>query len=230
MFSYEQVQSLNRLELLVYKYVISHPKAIRQMTIRELAAQIHVSTTTIFRFLKKTGYTGFSEFKYALKQRPTAAKVALPSVQPAATNQLAAVAQVVSTVTTLIFFGVGTSAALAQYGAQVFARHDFYTLTITASVAPRLCAHPDLTDTLLILLSVSGETSAVLRQAEYYKQNGALVLALTANANSTLAQIADLKLCYTLPQEQQLLTQLPVLYLLEQLLLTTSQTNQVLVK
>lgn len=53
MFNYETVQSFNDLELIVYKYILSHKNEVKYMTIRELADAVHVSTSTIVRFCKK---------------------------------------------------------------------------------------------------------------------------------------------------------------------------------
>ncbi len=38
------------------------------MKVRELAEEVHVSTTTILRFCKKVGCEGYSEFRLKLKQ------------------------------------------------------------------------------------------------------------------------------------------------------------------
>lgn len=67
MFNYETVQSFNDLELMVYKYILSHTNEVKYMTIRELAEAVHVSTSTIVRFCKKNGCDGYSEFKAQLK-------------------------------------------------------------------------------------------------------------------------------------------------------------------
>lgn len=67
MFSYEILQSYNDLEMLVYKYVMKHKEEVKYMTIRELAEAVHVSTSTVIRFCKKTGCDGYSEFKVQFK-------------------------------------------------------------------------------------------------------------------------------------------------------------------
>ena len=54
--------------MLVYSYVMEHKKEVKYMTIRELAEEVHVSTSTVIRFCKKTGCDGYSEFKVKLKQ------------------------------------------------------------------------------------------------------------------------------------------------------------------
>ena len=56
MFTVDQIKSLNELELSVYHYVMQHQSAIPYMRIRELAAEAHVSTTTVLRFCKKKRY------------------------------------------------------------------------------------------------------------------------------------------------------------------------------
>ncbi|ERJ48553.1 hypothetical protein N574_08145, partial [Lactiplantibacillus plantarum 2165] len=45
MFSYDQVQQLNRLEIEIYKYIVGHPAEVSTMTIRQLADHSHVSAT-----------------------------------------------------------------------------------------------------------------------------------------------------------------------------------------
>lgn len=68
MFSVEEIQSLNELELAVYEYVMQHKSVISYMRIRELAAEAHVSTTTVLRFCKKMECDGYAEFKLRMKE------------------------------------------------------------------------------------------------------------------------------------------------------------------
>ena len=59
MFTYKQIESLNDLELQVYEYIIKNHDIVLKLTIRELAKNVHVSTTTILRFCKKMDCEGF---------------------------------------------------------------------------------------------------------------------------------------------------------------------------
>ena len=52
--SVRQIQNLNELEMQVYQYVMKHQNSVPYMRIRELAAEAHVSTTTILHFCKKS--------------------------------------------------------------------------------------------------------------------------------------------------------------------------------
>ena len=69
MFTAEEIQSLNELELAVYKYVMQYKSTVAYMRIRELAAESHVSTSTVLRFCKKMGCDGYSEFKLRIKEQ-----------------------------------------------------------------------------------------------------------------------------------------------------------------
>ena len=68
MFTHEEIQSLNDLEMSVYNYIIKNKQKVSYMKIRELADEAHVSTTTILCMCKKFGCEGYSEFKLKFKQ------------------------------------------------------------------------------------------------------------------------------------------------------------------
>ena len=52
----------------MYNYVVKNLKHILNLSVRELADEVHVSTATVMRFCKKMGYSGFSELKYKIKE------------------------------------------------------------------------------------------------------------------------------------------------------------------
>ena len=53
MFSYEEIQKYNETDIHIYKYIVSNIDKIQYMTIRELANELQVSTSTILRFCNK---------------------------------------------------------------------------------------------------------------------------------------------------------------------------------
>lgn len=69
MFSYEEIQKYNETDIRIYKYIVSDINKIQYMTIRELAKELQVSTSTILRFCNKNNFDGYSEFKETLKKR-----------------------------------------------------------------------------------------------------------------------------------------------------------------
>ena len=66
MFSYDELQKYNETDIRIYKYIVSNFEKIQYITIRELAEELQVSTSTILRFCNKNEFTGYGEFKEAL--------------------------------------------------------------------------------------------------------------------------------------------------------------------
>jgi len=235
MFSYDQVQQLNRLEIEVYKYITGHPVEVSTMTIRQLADHSHVSATTILRFLKRMGYDGYAEFKFRLKEqlRRDAEQPLSQTVVPMRvffdrmnmadmTAKIKQAAQLIRDANMVISTASGTSAGLAAYGTHLLANFGIYSMMLSDTHQPHPVRKRDLADTVLLTVSVSGESEDVIEQGVYYQQNGAKIIAITASSHSTLAGIADVVLTYDTPEVQAIsggstLSQLPVVYYLEQL-------------
>ncbi|WP_318767292.1 MurR/RpiR family transcriptional regulator [Lactiplantibacillus carotarum] len=238
MFSYDQVQQLNRLEIDIYKYIMGHPVEVSTMTIRQLADQSHVSATTILRFLKRMGYDGYAEFKFTLKEQlrkdaeqPVAQTVVPMRIffdrmnMPDVTAKIKQATQLIHDAKMVVLVGSGTSEGLASYGTHLLADFGIYSMLMNNTFQPHPVRALDLSSTVLLMLSVSGETEDVIQQGVYYQQHGAKLIAVTASSRSTLAGIADVVLTYDTPEVQAIsggstLSQMPVIYYLEQLAMT----------
>lgn len=61
------IKSLSSNELNILKFIYGHAGEVLEMSIQDVAAQVNYSATTVLRFCKKLGYSGFAEFKYALR-------------------------------------------------------------------------------------------------------------------------------------------------------------------
>lgn len=59
-------EKLNKTDLDIWNFIENHKKAVTDYTINELADALHVSRTTITRFIKKIDLRGYSEFKVLL--------------------------------------------------------------------------------------------------------------------------------------------------------------------
>ena len=68
-------------EQTILTYVMKNLHAVKNMSIRDLAGTCFVSTTTIFRFVKKLGYEGYSEFIDAITETEMETrKIHIPSI------------------------------------------------------------------------------------------------------------------------------------------------------
>ncbi len=225
MFDLEKVQTLNELE---------HLHSIPQQTIRQISASCHVSTTTILRFCVKMGYS-FSELKYAvkeeLKQTSTFENLYDPTIHVMAflkkLNQetyyemLRPAIQMIVQARHIAFTGIGTSGILGSYGSRYFANLNINSYNISDPFKP--IPKRGLENTLALILSVSGETSEMIRQMADLKTAGAKVLSITNNQYSTIARLADYNISYYMPEEHSsfadksvnITTQVPVIALIE---------------
>lgn len=61
------IKSLSRPELNILKYAYENMDELMELSIQDLSNRVSYSPATVLRFCKKLGYSGFSEFKYALR-------------------------------------------------------------------------------------------------------------------------------------------------------------------
>lgn len=231
MFTPQQVQTLNNLELDVYNYIISHLNEIPKMKIRELADAVHVSTATILRFCSKVGCEGYSELKLKLKyesdnERPSFMKedfgaiisflelVETDSFQESMNKAV----DVIMKHNNIMFFGNSSSGILGKYGARYFSNLGAYANYIEDPFYPM--PPGTIKDSVLIVLSVSGETRETLTQLKFYKSEHASVISITSSAESTIAKLSDVAISYYFPVEyingDNIITcQVPVILILE---------------
>lgn len=233
MFTYQAISSLNELELMVYNYVIKNTDKVIYMTIRELADAAHVSTTTILRFCKKMHCEGYSEFRIRFKmyleqdvQHPITSGISeiinyFKSINNDEFDELLKnAAEKISRSEKIIFVGIGTSGTLGKYGARFFSNAGKFSTCIDDPYYP---INGDMyTNSVAIMLSVSGETEEILRLARQFILHNCKIISLTNSENSTLARMADLNISYHMPQtllegQHNMTTQIPLLYIIETL-------------
>ncbi|MCP9312184.1 MurR/RpiR family transcriptional regulator [Liquorilactobacillus satsumensis] len=227
-------------EILVYNYLISHSDEVMHLSIRQLAVTIHVSSASIMRCIKKMNYDSFYEFKFSLKQK----KLALQDKELAGTfnteifdlgteyfdrpllqqysHELNAFKKLVKDTNKILFFGIGTSGTLAQYGARQFSN---FRINAFYNVDPFYPLPYDLdrdSNQIAILLSVSGETAEVIKEAVKLKEQKFHIVSITNNSYCTLARLSDVNFSYNVKPEVinetlNITTQIPVIFILESL-------------
>lgn len=236
LFDLEKVKKLNELELLVYQYTIENMELVAESTIRQLASDCHVSTSTILRFCSKMGFEGFSEFKYALRNHDDQQIDTLESYYDATLHvdgflkkmtaksyqeMLEPAVELIVGSRHIAFSGIGTSGILGSYGSRYFSNLGLNAYSIADPFAP--VPTRGLENTLAVILSVSGETKEMIKKVTEFKRFGAKILTITNNENSTIARLSHHNLSYYMPEEHatqydaaiNITTQAPVIVLLE---------------
>ncbi|MEH7097335.1 MurR/RpiR family transcriptional regulator [Neobacillus vireti] len=241
MFSNEIIASFNELETSLYNYIIQNSDKVAYMRIRELADETHVSTATILRFCRKVNCEGFSEFKVKLKiNLEEKKKTIIKSPQHSLVEffertlkgeleeKIKNAATIVAKADNVIFIGIGSSGILAEYGARYFSSLGKLSMYIKD---PHFPIHSKLrTNSVIIALSVSGETNFTITHLHQLKQEGSKIISITNNKLSTVAKISDLNISYYVTEEfieeANITTQVPVVYILEALAREIYQLNQ----
>ncbi|MFT8556268.1 MurR/RpiR family transcriptional regulator [Liquorilactobacillus hordei] len=227
-------------EILIYNYLIDHPDEALTLSIRQLGSAIHVSSASIIRCIKKMGYDSFYEFKFNLKQQQLALQTKKlesnydtevidlasnffnrPLLQQYS-NELTAFKKLISNAGNVLFFGIGTSGILAQYGARQFSNFGVNSVYNIDPFYPLPQKVHNNTNQIAIMLSVSGETPEIVNRAISLKAEGFHVISITNNNYSTLAKVSELNFSYNIKPEiiketLNITTQIPVIFILESL-------------
>lgn len=231
MFSLEEIKSFNDIELSVYHYIVKNKGKVAYMKIRELALESHVSTTTVLRFCKKLGCSGYSEFKLKfrryleeeeLKKPGVDAQVIIDFMRRTETEEfqdsLDKLTEYLRKSKTIIFTGIGSSGILAKYGVRYFCDVGWFSFCVEDPFIPIFQGNSETTT--VVALSVSGETEQIIKIVERMKMRGCHILSITNSENCTLARLSDANISYHMPQlrvydRYDITYQAPVIYILE---------------
>lgn len=233
MFSYDDIQKFNETEVQLYKFIVDNGDKIPYMTIRELASKMHISTSTILRFCNKMNYNGYNEFKEGLtkyldqiQERPPQNDLSelLHYFHRTNTNsfeqKIEQGVEFIRKAERVIFVGQGSSGTLARYGARYFSNLGKFSIGLEDPYYP--ITKDMLINTVVIVLSVTGETKEVVELLNRFKISNCNILSVTNQMNSTIAKISDWNISYNMELLSvnggyNATTQVPVLFLIETL-------------
>ncbi|SHH22677.1 MULTISPECIES: MurR/RpiR family transcriptional regulator [Virgibacillus] len=219
---------LSEKEKKIADYILQHPKAIIHHTINQIADELEVADSTVFRFCQRVGFKGYQALKIAL-----AAEMATPvtdihekiragddvgtvseKVFRSNMNTLEDTLKVMDqkalydAVAALIvaekveFFGIGGSAIVS-----IDAYHKF--LRSGMQVHANLDAHMQLmaasqlsAKDVAVIISHSGSTKDIMDILHVLRDKNVTIIAITNFAKSTLSKQADI-LLYTVSDETE---------------------------
>ena len=208
MFTAEQVKSFNELEFGVYQYIVQHQAAVPYMRIRELAAETHVSTTTILRFCKKVDCNGYAEFKFRMREylgqkNPIQVPDDLDELQLSLkrfendTYQklLDDAAGAIAKADHVLCAGICSSGYVAQHAARCFTYYGKFALSVTDPFYP-VQQLDEKVNTIAVVFSVSGEAEKAVMLAKKLKNNGCRLICVSNTDQNTIARFSDITLPY----------------------------------
>jgi len=215
--------TLTSKEQSVVRYLLGKGSAVGQLPIAEVAQDNGVSDAMIVKIAKKLGYNGYRDLRdslYGYSQlavnslfeefSPTDShseivdKVFRTAIQALEeTRAILCIDDFNAAVTALYnarqrdFYGVGGSSTIARDAAHKFLRIGIRSTAYDDPHMMMMSAALLSTDDVVLAISHSGQTSAILDAVRQAKRSGARLIALTNYNTSTLAREADIVLCST---------------------------------
>ena len=207
-------------------FILDDPRNIIHLTINQIADELGLAESTVFRFCQRIGFKGFQAFKISL-----AAEVVAPlkdihekieegdSVQSVTekvfrsniktledTLQIVDAEAMEEAVTAVMaarkieFFGNGGSAIVAMDGYHKFIRLGLHVSMNLDSHMQLMSASQLGPNDIAIVISHSGSTTDVLDVLRVLKEKNVTIICLTNFAKSPLSKDADIAL-YTISEE-----------------------------
>ncbi len=211
-------QDLTQSEKLVADYILEHIDDIKTITSHQLAINTNIGQSTIIRFSQKLGYGSFRELLADLSAIPrqdiyreeiqihesmndTNRKIIAQYqdiVEITFQNNKAEIIQQACDMLTrakkVITFGIGSSNLFCEYLANQLVKMGLLCITSQTPHTIYSLIDQSRKDTVLFLISESGETHEVIKAASIAKERGVPIIAMTRMSKNPLHGYADLLL------------------------------------
>lgn len=216
-------------ERIAAEYLLTNSHLIPECNIRELAAQIYVSPSTIVRLCKRLGFDGYREFRqavvYELALHQMNKKIAsddmnqqdsMESVIEKITHRniialeetlnsidlenFIECVQLISSAKHLLLFGIGASQCVVKDAYLKFLRVNKLCLANEDYHSQMIMAQNSKPEDVAMIISYSGESVEMVKCLEYLRRNGTAVISMTRFTQNTVATMATNRL-YTISRE-----------------------------
>ncbi|MCT1193779.1 MurR/RpiR family transcriptional regulator [Lactococcus lactis] len=224
-------QKLTYTERTCYSYLRDNVDKIPYMRVRDIALEAHVGTSSVMRLIHKMGYDSYTDFKeYIIDKKElekgssnTAIPFSLDIFSSDIEQRLDNLAHRVIESDNIIFTGVGSSGLICDYAARRLAGVGINTFSFSDVTYPIASKLQNTTNTLVIALSISGETNEIIEVLTSLRSNkDVYISSITPKLNSSIAELSDFVLTYRINEHRinthyDLTSQLPTVYLTERL-------------
>ena len=222
----ENQASLRKSEAKVANYVLANASEVIKMRIVDLASRSEVSEPTVIRFCKAIGFDGFQSFKlqlaqqlglgsvftqFAVEDNDTVAdlinKVFDTTVGSLITAREEINSEVLEQAITTIsnarrveFYGFGASGSVAADAQHKFFRLQLSSAAYTDPHIQRMSAISLGPEDVVVAISQSGETQALLESVALAREAGANVIGL-APQNTSLSRVCNLAIYVNMEED-----------------------------
>lgn len=235
----QHVRELNSNERKVFEYVIRNTDTVKEMSIRMLAETCFVSTTTILRFTRKLGFSGYRAFIDALKIASHETKKTdiplvmwhksfteeylkdiLESIRVTSSSTIEKLCARIDRARCVICYGSGLDGYMARYLFQVLLRLDVRAICPGTEAEIRFATSHASDEDIAFIFSLSGEDQESIEFVEQLVSDKHPTIAtITQSGKNTIATMGDVDLyVFTnklLVQDNDLSSRVPVLALID---------------
>ena len=210
--SSERKKDLSQTEKVILEYVLDHLSHVPKMSIRDLASQCFVSTATVFRFVKKLGFTGYSEMIEALEETDEqASKIYVPkelddleyrenymkniieSVQVMKEEQCDMFCHILGRYPRIFLLADGLSTEIANYAYQILTICGFLVEFPKEDYEVRAVGRRMKRDDVILAFSYSGDNEKVLRSLnDIFTVATPTIISFTKADHNELQSMSDL--------------------------------------
>lgn len=232
---------LSETDRAIYHFMAGNSGKIPYMRVRDIAKESHTSTSSVMRFIRKIGYSSFTEFRSHFKIEEVSENRSFDFGEKLLSKdrfpediegRLRGVAEKMINCENVIFFGIGSSAAMCEYAARRAAIAGLNSFALVDHTYPLFSKLRNTTDNMLITLSISGKTTEIVEVVNGFRNAlDYTTVAITSDENSALAKMTNYVLSYRvnverLEQHQDLTSQIPCVYLVEKLIELYEELNK----
>lgn len=213
--------SMHRVEKKIASFILDEKNKVESMTLKEIAKNLDIAESSIVRFSKTLGYTGFSNFKLNLARHsnkvssPVFDDIRLTDSIPSVVNKvfngsidtlqntlkmldfnaIDTAVNAINSAKKIVFFGIGSSSTIAN---------DFYYrfMRIGLDAYAHIDSHIGYVassllneDSVAIAISHKGRTRQIIENMKMAKEKDATTICVTSFLNSPLTNHCDISLC-----------------------------------
>lgn len=216
---------VTKSDKILMKYIKENIEYVSYMPISQIAKESNIGEATITRFSKKMGFSSLQDFKVTLAQEISISNKSKTIINSNIENDEPAIDTakklLSSNITTLektvdlinnqdihncanmiinarriYFVGIGYSGIIAQDSNYKFMRIGLNCMSFDSSHTMIMMASIMEAEDLLIAISHTGETDAIIKTVELAKQNNVNIISITQNQESKLKDRSDINLAY----------------------------------
>lgn len=233
MLNIDNVKELSYVETAIYNFIVKNDDKVGFMRVRDIANGSHTSPTSVMRFIKKSGFNSFPEFKLYIKNNIKTSSQAenqfdnffdilnKKNFKKNIDEQVETCAKLILKAGVTVFMGMGASGSICEYASRKLASLGLNSFSLTDRSYPLQSRFSEEKLNVICILSVSGTTREMVEIAKSYVDDpNTKIIVITGDFQSKLANEADYVLDYVSDNDRthiyyDLSSQIPCMFILE---------------